>query len=153
LEEYVEDRLRFEDEPYWLFVDASDELRWNTFSYFPEAHYNKEITERIVEETQNELLPDGGSSDLHSDGRRSTVYYWLNPDTGAALYHTQVNGDEANPFFGSEQRAEQYLENRAEDNQGRYEDLSLYKARVDKVGDAVDVLTDQSGLADFSPSE
>lgn len=86
---------------------------------------------------------------MHQDGRRSTVYYWLNPDTGAALYHTEVNGEEANPFFGSVSEAEQYLEKLGNDQPERYEGLSLYKAKVQKVEDAVEVLTDQSGIDEF----
>lgn len=86
---------------------------------------------------------------MHQDGRRSTVYYWLNPDSGAALYHTEVNDEEANPFFGSIGEAEQYLENLGQIQPEQHEGLSLYKAKVQKVKDAVEVLTDQSGIDEF----
>lgn len=80
------------------------------------------------------------------------MYYWLDPDTGAALYHTGVNDEETVPFFPDEEAAEAYLERRAaSEGDERYENLSLYKARTRKVGDAVDVLTDQSGIEDFVP--
>jgi len=127
-------------------------MEWETFSYFPEAHYNRAITDHLKQELEDEeeLRPDGGSTThLHNDGRRSKVYYWLNPDTGAALYHTEANGEEANPFFGSIEEAEQYLETRAAQGSEQYQGLSLYQARVDKIEDAVDVLTDQSGLTEF----
>lgn len=46
----------------------------------------------------------------------------------------------------------EYLERRAENgDKQRYEGLSLYKACARKVGDAVDVLTNQSGIEDFVP--
>jgi len=80
------------------------------------------------------------------------VYYWLNPDTGAALEHTGVNDETTVPFFPDEESAEAYLERRAESGEEeQYEHLSLYKARARKVGGAVDVLTDQSGIEDFVP--
>lgn len=45
-----------------------------------------------------------------------------------------------------------YLEKRAATGeQTQYEGLSLYRARTQKVGDAVDVLTDQAGFEDFLP--
>jgi hypothetical protein len=114
LDEYIEKRLEFEDEPYWLHLrqPRSGELQYDTFAYFPEAHYTKRIQNEIwgKEDTKDETVPDGGTTNLHTDGRRNTVYYWLNPDTGAALYHTNINGEEADPFFGTIQEAEKYLE-------------------------------------------
>jgi hypothetical protein len=98
------------------------------------------------------LVPDGGYGDLHTGTTRSTVYYWLDPDTGAALEHTGINDEATVPFFPDVESAEAYLERRAETGEkAQYENLSLYKARTRKVGDAVDVLTDQSGIEDFVP--
>lgn len=124
-------------------------MEWGLFNYFPAAHYERAIDQAFQEISEEKLETDGGTTHLHQDGRRSTVYYWLNPDTGAALYHTEVNGEEANPFFGSVSEAEQYLENLGQRQAERYESLSLYKAKVQKVEDAVEVLTDQSGIDEF----
>jgi hypothetical protein len=61
-----------------------------------------------------------------------------------------VNDESTVPFFGDIGAAETYLEKRAEmDGPEPYDRLSLYEARTRKVGDAVDVLTDQSGIEDF----
>lgn len=96
------------------------------------------------------MAADGGSRDLHLDGRRNTVYYWFDPDTGALLYHTGVNENEADPFFSSVGEAETYLEKQAgQDDVDSYENLSLYQAKIEKVEGAVDVLMDQSGINDF----
>jgi len=73
----------------------------------------------------------------------------LNPETGAALYHSEFNGEEANPFHGSEASAEEFLEKHSESGERSYEGFSLYKARVEKAEDAVEVLTSQSGLSDW----
>ena len=91
----------------------------------------------------DELVADGG--------RRKTQFYWYNPNTGAALYHTGVNEDEADPFFDSVEEAEDYLEKQAEsgNREERYEGMSLYETRNKKVEDAVEVLMDQSGIQDF----
>lgn len=98
------------------------------------------------------IKTDGGYSDLHNGKRKATVYYWLDPDTGAALEHTGVNDESTIPFFPDEGSAYDYLEKRAEDgDKERYDNLSLYKARTRKVGDAVDVLTNQAGIGDFVP--
>ena len=126
----------------------SGELRVELENYFPDAHYQRAL-DQAVREAAQELEPDGGTTNLHTDGRRSTVYYWLNPDTGAALYHTEINGDEADPFFGSAGEAEQFLEKRGGQDTDRYQGFSLYKAKVQKIEDAVDVLTDQAGIEDF----
>ncbi|WP_273837014.1 hypothetical protein [Halococcus sp. PRR34] len=89
-------------------------------------------------------------NELHTGRKRSTVYYWLDSDTGAALYHTGVNEETTIPFFGDVGAAETYLEQRAESGEEeQYGQYSLYEARTKKVGDAVDVLTDQSGIEDF----
>ena len=149
LEEYTETQQYVEEEkPYWLFLDAQDELKWRLFNYFPAAHYKKAIDQAFEELAEEKLEPDGGMN-LHQDGRRSNIYYWLNPDTGAALYHTEANSEEANPFFGSVGEAENFLEKQAGSNPEQYEGLSLYKARVEKLEDAVEVLMDQSDIEDF----
>jgi len=139
-----------EEKPYWMNLTGgtafSGELRYELENYFPAAHYEKAIDQAFQEVAGKKLEPDGGVN-LHQDGRRSNVYYWLNPDTGAALYHTEANGEEANPFFGSVGEAEQFLEKHSQN--GEYEALSLYKARIEKIEDAVEVLMDQSGIDDF----
>lgn len=127
-------------------------MRYGLFNYFPAAHYRKALEQAFAELAEDRVEPDGGTASIHTDGRRSTAYYWVNPDTGAALYHSAFNGDEANPFFASAGEAEQFLERRAEDgDQDRYEGMSLYKATVSKVEDGVEVLLDQSGINDFVP--
>jgi hypothetical protein len=78
----------------------------------------------------------------------------MNPHSGALLYHTGAYDDEADPFFDSIEEAENYLETRADHRDAdteRYEGMSLYKARVSKEEDAVEVLMDQSGIMDFAP--
>lgn len=90
------------------------------------------------------------AADLHDGGRTATVYYWVDPDTGAALYHTGVNDEATVPFFSDVGTAETYLEQRADTgDHDEYANYSLYEARTQKVVDAVDVLTDQSGIEDF----
>ena len=103
-------------------------------------------------EPDSNVWTDGGYADLHNGKRKATVYYWLDPKTGAALEHTGVNDESTIPFFPDEETALEYLEKRAErGDKADYEGLSLYKARTRKVGDAVEVLTDQSGIVDFVP--
>jgi hypothetical protein len=105
-----------------------------------------------------ELYPDGGheiaTDDLISDGGSVGQYLWLDPDTGAALYHTTVFDDEADPFFESAETTERFLERQHElqpEDEDRYERMSLYKIRLPKEKDAIDVLLDQSGLDEFAP--
>lgn len=87
---------------------------------------------------------------VRTDGGYSTRYVWFDPDTEAVLYHTGVNDDAADPFFASIDEADRYLEQCADQGeQDRYERLSLYKVRMRKEKDALDVLLDQSGLDDF----
>lgn len=89
---------------------------------------------------------------MHTGRTPSTIYYWADPKTDAALYHTGVNDEEAIAFFETVGEAENYLEKRDESNPAEdYSRFSLYRARVKKEMDAVDVLMDQSGLADFAP--
>ena len=146
LDEYTETKEFVEEEkPYWLFLDAKEELTWGLFNYFPEAHYKKAVDEAFQEEAEKDLIPDGGRYN-------ETVFAWYDPDTDSLLYHTEVNEEFADPFFDSEADARSFLEKRAEtgDND-QYENLSLKKLRGKKVGDAVEVLTDQSGLEEFVP--
>jgi hypothetical protein len=150
--EYIADYV-VHRKPYWLTLrhPRDGEMQWDLWNYAPLAHYDRAIAE-TWERLDREVRTDGGYSDLHRGTTRSTVYYWLDPDTGAALEHTGVNEEETAPFFPDEESAEDYLERRAEtESDGSFENLSLYKARTRKVGDAVDVLTDQSGIEDFVP--
>ena len=125
-------------------------MKWQLFNYFPAAHYERAIDQAFRDRAEDRLEPDGGTNHLHSDGRRSNVFYWVNPDTDAALAHTQYNGDEANPFFPSVGEAERFLENQAENgDRERYEKMSLYQAKITKVEDAVEVLMDQADIDEF----
>jgi hypothetical protein len=128
----------------------NDELQYETFNYVPEHHF-RTAYDRLLE--REEFAPDGGYGTLHSGQQQATVYYWLDPRTGAALYHTSAYSDEANPFFGTVEEAEKFLERQAAaaDETERYETLSLYQARTRKVADATDVLTEQAGIGDFVP--
>lgn len=122
-------------------------VQYATFRYLPEHHFRL-----TYDRVTRDLETDGGFDDLHRGKQRATVYYWLHPQTGAALHHTGVNDEEAIPFFPDEGTARDYLENRAETGDPeQYSGLSLYKARTRKVADAVDVLTDQAGFHDFMP--
>lgn len=150
-EEYAEMKVFVEQrKPYWLYWTAprTSQAGYTTFQYFPEWHYRE-----AVHQVGPSVMPDGGRDMLHNRERRAQVYYWLNPETGAALYHTGVNDDEADPFFGTVDDAEAFLEQQAKaaDGSSRYENLSLYTARTRKVEDATEVLTDQAGIDDFVP--
>jgi len=134
-------------------------MEFDLFSYFPDFHYRKAVEEAgydvdpVEDHDEFEIRTDGGGyDDLHNGSRNAKLCYWLDPDTGAALEHTGVNDERTIPFFADEQEAKEYLEHRAElDGKDKYDGLSLYQARTRKVGDAVDVLTDQSGIEDFVP--
>jgi hypothetical protein len=105
-----------------------------------------------AEDRRRAVTADGGYTELHAGKQAATVYYWLDPRTGAALYHTTAYEDEVNPFFGTVEEAEAFLEQQAATGESeRYEALSLYQARTRKVADATDVLTDQAGIEDFLP--
>jgi len=154
IEEYTEEKQYVDEEkPYWMNLTGgtsfSGPLRYELENYFPAAHHKKAIDEAFHRLAEDGLETDGGTISLHQDGRRNNVYYWVNPDTGAALYHTEANGEEANPFFASVGDAEQFLEKQVENRREEYENLSLYKARIEKIEDAVEVLMDQSGINDF----
>lgn len=142
------------EKPYWLSLrhPRDDEMQWDLWNYAPLAHYDIAM-EQVREEMDDEVRTDGGGySDLFNGKKQSKVYYWVDPDTGAALEHTSVGNEGTIPFFDSEESAEEYLEKRAEmGDKTDYEGLSLYQGRTRKVGDAVDVLTDQSGIEDFMP--
>ena len=87
---------------------------------------------------------------VRTDGGYATRYVWFDPDTGAVLYHTGINDDAADPFFANIDEADRFLEQRADQGEHeRYERLSLYKVRMRKEKDALDVLLNQSGLDDF----
>ena len=150
-EEYAEMKVFVEQrKPYWLYWAAprTSQAGYATFQYFPEWHYRE-----AVHQVGPSVVPDGGRDMLHNRERRAQVYYWLNPKTGAALYHTGVGDDEADPFFGTIAEAEAFLERQAKAgaDTSRYEALSLYTARTQKVEDATEVLTDQAGIDDFIP--
>lgn len=85
-----------------------------------------------------------------TDGGKRTQYYWVG-DQGV-LYHTEEGEDIVVPFFDSIHDAERFLENQA-DRYGhdRYTGMVLRKTGNQKVEEAVEVLTSQSGLADFQP--
>lgn len=148
MKDYVANR-----KPYWLNLrhPRGDEMRWELNNYFPDAHYRMAIEEAEAR-LDYDVETDGGYDSIHNGKRKATAYYWLDPDTGAALEHTGVNDEKTVPFFPDEESAFDYLEKRADaEGKERYENLSLYKARTRKVGDAVDVLTEQSGIGDFVP--
>ncbi|WP_353634416.1 hypothetical protein ABSL23_15410 [Halobacterium sp. NMX12-1] len=78
----------------------SGALRFELENYFPEAHYKNAIDQAFEEEAREDLRPDGGSR---------TQYYWSGED--GVVYHTESGDDLVDPFFGSVEEAEQYLEN------------------------------------------
>lgn len=93
-------------------------------------------------------------ADLHARTRKSTIYYWVDPDTGAALYHTELSDEATVPFFADVGSAETHLERQAAAwDRDEYAKHSLYQAKTRKVVDAVDLLTDQSGIGDFLVGE
>lgn len=136
-----------------LRAPRDGEMYWDLSTIFPDWHYRQGIHTLPTggeDDEEPELRGDGGYTDLHNGKQRATVYYWLDPETGSVLEHTTVGDEQTIPFFAEEGRAMDYLEKRADtDTETDYSDFSLYKARVRKVGDAVDVLTDQSGIDDF----
>jgi hypothetical protein len=67
IDEYLEEKDYVENrKPYWLFVDAQEELRYSLFNYFPEAHYKIAIDQAFKQEAEDKTLND----------RRITQYYW-----------------------------------------------------------------------------
>lgn len=91
-------------------------------------------------------MPDGGRY-------TETLYAWYDPDTGTYLTHAEAGDEFATPFFEDEDAARRYLDHRAGErgDLDRFEGLSLQKLRAKKIGEAVEVLTDQAGIEDFMP--
>lgn len=117
----------------------SGELRYEPENYFPEAHYKQAIGQAFQQEAEEEILPDGGSR---------TKYYWSGED--GVVYHTESGDEMVDPFFGSVEEAENYLESLADTHgKERYDGLVLRKSGNRKVEEATEVLTEQSGLMDF----
>lgn len=120
--------------------------QFDRFEYVPEAHYQKAL-EQSADETREErdLRPDGGRY-------TETSYAWYDADTQTVLSHTEVTDEFANPFFDTIEDAHRFLEHRAElHGTDQYEGLALKKFQAKKVGEAVEVLTDQTGIEDFLP--
>jgi len=117
----------------------SGPLRFELENYFPEAHYKQAIDQAFREEAENEVMPDGG---------KRTQYYWSGEE--GVVYHTESGDELVDPFFGSIEEAEQYLENLADHHgKGQYTGMVLRKSGNRKVEEATEILTEQSGLADF----
>ena len=51
--------------PYWLFVDAQENLQYRLFNYFPEAHYKNAIDQALAQEAEERVR----------DTRRTNHYY------------------------------------------------------------------------------
>jgi hypothetical protein len=119
-----------------LFLDGRGELRWETFEYFPRAHYELAVDEALQDES------------LVSDGGRRTQYYWVGDE--GILYHTSEGEDRVDPFFDTVDDAEQFLETQAQQyGEDRYEAMVLRKTGNRKVMEAVEVLTQQTGVTDW----
>jgi hypothetical protein len=138
LESLLEEERRFveEEKPYWVNLRGgtsfSGPLRFELENYFPEAHYRLAVDQA----EDDDILPDGGSR---------TQYYWSGD--GGVVYHTEGEDKMVDPFFGSVEEAERYLENLADvHGRERYENLVLRKSGNRKVLEATEVLTEQSGL-------
>jgi len=144
VDEYVEQKQYVEEQkPYWMNLTGgttfSGELRYKLENYFPQAHYHKAIDQAFEEQAEEELLPDGGSR---------TQYYWSGED--GIVYHTETGDERVDPFFGSVEEAERYLENLA-DHHGKqqYTGMVLRKSGNRKIKEATEVLTEQSGLTEW----
>lgn len=117
----------------------SGELRYELENYFPEAHYQKAIDHALQSEAEEKLKTDGGSR---------TKYYWSGEN--GVVYHTESGDEMVDPFFGSVDEAERYLQELADRNEGeQYKSMVLRKSGNRKVMNATEVLTEQSGLTDF----
>ena len=96
-----DEAVRYAEEirPYWLSLrePRDDALQWALFDYFPAAHYKW-----ACHRSADNIETDGGFDELDRGKQRATVYYWLDPQTGAALHHTGVNDGESVPFFPDE---------------------------------------------------
>jgi hypothetical protein len=98
----------------------------------------------------HELLPSDDEPDVLPDGGSRTQYFWSGED--GIAYHTEVGEDMVDPFFSSVDEAERYLERKADQHgKQRYEGLVLRKSGNQKVEEATEVLTEQSGLDQFAP--
>lgn len=99
------------------------------------------------------LLPGGDTpddEDLIPDGGSRTQYFWSGED--GIAYHSEIGQDMVDPFFDTVEQAERYLESQADKHgQQRYEGLVLRKSGNQKVEEATEVLTEQSGLDQFAP--
>ena len=117
----------------------SGELRFELENYFPEAHYKQAVDQAFEDKAEEEVLPDGGSR---------TQYYWSGED--GVVYHTEAGDELVDPFFNSVDEAERYIE-RLADRHGKeqYTGMVLRKSGNRKVKEATEVLTEQSGLADW----
>jgi len=115
----------------------SGELRYELENYFPEAHYKKSIDQAFEKEAEKELVPDGGRAQ----------YYWSGEQ--GLIYHTEST-EFVDPFFNTISEAERFLETQANQN-GRepYNGLVLRRTSNQKMKEATDVLTEQSGLTDW----
>lgn len=82
-----------------------------------------------------------------------TLYAWYDPDTETYLSHGEIDEGFAQPFFENEEGARQFLDHRSRevDDKSCFEGLPLQKLRAKKIGEVVEVLTDQSGIEDFVP--
>ena len=131
------------EKPYWLNLTGgtrfSGELRFELENYFPEAHYKQAVDQAFEDKAEEEVLPDGGSR---------TQYYWSGED--GVVYHTEAGDELVDPFFNSVDEAERYIE-RLADRHGKeqYTGMVLRKSGNRKVKEATEVLTEQSGLADW----
>jgi hypothetical protein len=79
-----------------------------------------------------------------------TQYYWRGKQ--GIAYHTDLSNGEldvVDPFFDSIGAADSYLETEANGCEDLYDDLALYDTDGNRIKEAVEVLTDQSGFADF----
>lgn len=153
---YVEER-----KPYWLSLrhPRDGEMHWELYSYFPAGHYEMAIDAAIrlaaIEEfdLEGDLQPDGGRPVPDGGRYTDTLYAWHDSDTGTYLTHVEAGDEFATPFFEAEDDARRYLDHRAHEvaDTARFEGLSLHKFRAKKVGEAVEVLTDQTDIDEFMP--
>jgi len=117
-----------EEKPYWMNLTGgtsfSGPLRFELENYFPEAHYKQAIDQAFQDKAEEEILPDGGSR---------TQYYWSGDD--GVVYHTESGEELVDPFFGSVEEAEHYLENLADlHGKEQYTGMVLRKSGHSKVG-------------------
>jgi hypothetical protein len=69
-EYHAEKRYVDEEKPYWLVLDAEDELSWELFNYFPDAHYRQAIDDMrdAAHPKREEHTSDADESALRRDG-------------------------------------------------------------------------------------